>query len=138
MDSQIDIDAYTSSVRQLLKARDTAFRSGDAQDYRLARAELKRGIKRAKHCHKLKIEEHFNTSDPRRMWQGLQTITDLKPTRASPPSTDPSLPDELNYFYARFDRVNHKVATRATLPADHLPLTLSPTDVRAELSRTNT
>ena len=93
----------------------SAFRSGDAQDYRLAKAELKRGIKRAKHCHKLKIEEHFNTSDPRRMWQELQTITDFKPTRASPPSTDPSLPDELNYFYARFDRVNHEVATRATL-----------------------
>ncbi|KAI3362442.1 hypothetical protein L3Q82_012246 [Scortum barcoo] len=36
-------------VRLLLKARNTAFRSGDAQAYSTARAELKRGIKKAKH-----------------------------------------------------------------------------------------
>ena len=52
-------------VRLLLKARDTAFRSGDGQAYSSSRAHLKRGIKQAKHCHKLRIEEHFkNNSDP--------------------------------------------------------------------------
>ena len=59
----------------LLKAHDTAFRSGDAQAYSTARAELKRGIKKAKHHYKGKVEEHFSNSNPRRMWQGLQIIT---------------------------------------------------------------
>ena len=59
-------------VRVLLKARDTAFRSGDAQTYSSSRVGLKRGIKKAKHSHKLRIEEHFkNNSESRRMRQGM-------------------------------------------------------------------
>ncbi|KAI3351732.1 hypothetical protein L3Q82_020240 [Scortum barcoo] len=53
-------------VRLLLKARNTAFRSGDAQAYSTARAELKRGIKKAKHRYKGKVEKHFTNSNPRR------------------------------------------------------------------------
>ncbi|KAI3363457.1 hypothetical protein L3Q82_012067, partial [Scortum barcoo] len=52
--------------RLLLKARNTAFRSGDAQAYSTARAELKRGIKKAKHRYKGKVEKHFTNSNPRR------------------------------------------------------------------------
>ena len=125
-------------VRLLLKARDTAFRSGDAQAYSSSRADLKRGIKQAKHCHKLRIEEHFkNNSDPRRMWQGIQAITDYKPTNTTPQNNDASFPDELNSFYARFDRDNQEAAIKAVLTSDHQPLTLSSTDVCAALSRIN-
>ncbi|KAI3367977.1 hypothetical protein L3Q82_026798 [Scortum barcoo] len=54
-------------VRLLLKARNTAFRSGDAQAYSTARAELKRGIKKPKHRYaKGKVEKHFTNSNPRR------------------------------------------------------------------------
>ena len=123
-------------VRLLLKARDTAFRSGDAQAYSSSRADLKRGIKKAKHCHKLRIEEHFkNNSDPRRMWQGIQALTDYKPTNTTPQNSDASFPDELNSFYARFDRDNQEAATKAVLTSDHQPLTLSSIDVCAALSR---
>ncbi len=44
-------------VQLLLKARNTAFRLDDAQAYSISRANLKRGIKKAKHCYKLKVEE---------------------------------------------------------------------------------
>ena len=122
----------------LLKALDTSFGSGDAQAYSTARANLKRGIKRAKQDYKLRIEEHFaNNSDSRRMWQGIQAITNYKSTKASPLISDASLPDELNTFYARFDRENTVTATKAALPANHQPLILSPTDVQAVLCRTN-
>ena len=125
-------------VRLLLKARDIAFRSGDTQAYSSSRADLKRGIKKAKHSYKLKIEEHFNNnSDPRRMWQGIQAITDYKPTNTSPQTGEASLPDELNSFYARFDRDNQEAAIKAVLTTDNQPLTLSSTDVCAALSRTN-
>ena len=121
-------------VRLLLKARNSAFRSGDAQAYSTARADLKRGIKKAKHCYKLRVEEHFN-SDPRRMWQGIRIISDFKPTNP-PPSSDTSFLNELNSFYARFEKDNQTPATRAELTANHPPLTFSPTDVEAVLSRT--
>ena len=124
-------------TRLLLKARDSAFASGDTQAYSTARANLKKGIKRAKHEHKLRIEEHFANSDSRRMWQGIQAITNYKSTKSSPLSSDTSFPDELNSFYARFDRENKETATRADLPVNHQPLILSTTDVQAVLCRTN-
>ncbi|KAI4899182.1 hypothetical protein NFI96_003321 [Prochilodus magdalenae] len=68
----------------LLKARDAAFKSGDWEAYSSARANLSKGISMAKHCYKQRIEEHFSSSDPRRMWQGIQTLTDFKPRRPRP------------------------------------------------------
>ncbi|KAI4879075.1 hypothetical protein NFI96_030394, partial [Prochilodus magdalenae] len=60
-----------SDVRSLLKARDAAFKS--------ARHNLKAGIRAAKHKYSSQIPAHFNTnSDPWRMWQGIQVITDYK------------------------------------------------------------
>ena len=58
-----------------------------------SRADLKRGINKAKHSHKLRMEEHFkNNSDPRRMWQGIQAITDFKPTNTTTPNQRRLLP----------------------------------------------
>ncbi|KAI4876772.1 hypothetical protein NFI96_015363, partial [Prochilodus magdalenae] len=91
-------------VRLLLKARDAAFRSGDREAYSSARANLRKGISMAKHCYKQHIEEHFSSSDPRRMWQGIQTLTDYKPCSTVLANNCASLPDQLNHFYARFDR----------------------------------
>ncbi|KAI5617008.1 gastrula zinc finger protein XlCGF28.1-like, partial [Silurus asotus] len=122
-------------VRLLLKARTTAFRSGDAQAYSTSRANLKRGIKEAKHCYKLKIEEHFSNSDPRRMWQGIQAISDYKPSHSTPAATDVLFLNELNDFYARFERDNKETATKLKLSADHSPIKLSSTDVCNALSR---
>ena len=114
LDSQINIDSFTSSVLDcintyindattnritffpnqktwmdgqvclLLKVCDTTHRSGPAQVYSLARADLRRGIKSAKHSHKLNVQEYVKDSDPRRMWQGLKAITDFKTSRTSP------------------------------------------------------
>ncbi|MGL5118890.1 MAG: hypothetical protein ACRC7H_06705, partial [Plesiomonas shigelloides] len=71
---------------------------------------LKRGIKKAKHCYKLKLEEHFTNSDPRRMWQGIQANSDYKPNHSIPITTDAAFLNELNDFYARFERDNKEPA----------------------------
>ncbi|KAA0724168.1 putative RNA-directed DNA polymerase from transposon BS [Triplophysa tibetana] len=124
-------------VRLLLKARNTAFRSGDAQAYSTSRANLKRGIRKAKHFYKLKLEEHFTNSDPRRMWQGIQAISDYKPNHSIPIATDAAFLNELNDFYARFERDNKEPATRLTPFTDHPIITLNSTDVYTALSRIN-
>ncbi|KAL0200139.1 hypothetical protein M9458_003326, partial [Cirrhinus mrigala] len=124
-------------VRLLLKARNTAFRSGDAQAYSTSRANLKRGIKKAKHCYKLKLEEHFSNSDPRRMWQGIQAISDYKPSHSTPTDTDVFFLNELNDFYARFERENRETATKIATSIDHSPITLTSSDVYNVLSRIN-
>uniref|UniRef100_A0A674NYU7 Reverse transcriptase domain-containing protein n=1 Tax=Takifugu rubripes TaxID=31033 RepID=A0A674NYU7_TAKRU len=124
-------------VRLLLKVRNTAFRSGEAQAYSTARANLRRGIKKAKHTYKRKIEGHFSSSDPRRMWQGIQAITDYKPNNSSPTVMDTTFLNELNTFYARFEKDDKDTATRTPVPADHQPITLSSTAVYTALSRIN-
>ena len=70
------------------------------------------------------------------MWQGIQTITYFKPPSTVSPSISASLPDELNYFYARFDQGN-KVTLKADLRPDEQPLTLFTSDVCSTLSKMN-
>ncbi|KAK3522569.1 hypothetical protein QTP86_024996 [Hemibagrus guttatus] len=125
-----------SEVRLLLKARDAAFKSGDTEDYSRARANLKKGIRKAKQAHKLHIVEHFhNNSNPRHMWKGTQTITDHKPSIQSLPTSNAFLPDELNHFFARFDKgVIHHTRNADPSMAVH-PISLSTTEVHSALSR---
>eukprot|EP00064_Thunnus_orientalis_P011537 superscaffoldBa00001673_g11568 len=99
-----------------LKARNAAFRCGDQEAYNPARANLRRGISHAKFSYKQWIEKHFNSSDPRRMWQDIQTIMNIKPPSTVPPTSSASLPDKLNYFYACFDQGNEEAILKADLP----------------------
>ncbi|CAG5919120.1 unnamed protein product [Menidia menidia] len=91
----------TRQVRMLLRARDSAFRSGDRALYSAARANLKRGIRTAKGEYKRRIEEHLN--NPRQVWRGIQTITNYKGCAVTPGNLDAGLAEELNSFFARFE-----------------------------------
>uniref|UniRef100_A0A3B1K914 Reverse transcriptase domain-containing protein n=1 Tax=Astyanax mexicanus TaxID=7994 RepID=A0A3B1K914_ASTMX len=127
----------TAEVRALLRSRDKAFKSGDRAGLRTARAKLSRGIREAKRTYAKKIPAHFqDTTDTRRMWQGIQTITNYKsPSPAC--NSDASLPDALNSFYARFEAQNYKTARKTTPPPNDQVLCLSSVDVRKTLLRVN-
>ncbi|KAI4885370.1 hypothetical protein NFI96_008195 [Prochilodus magdalenae] len=127
----------TAEVRALLKARDSAFKAGDKAALRKARAKLSRGIREAKRAHGQSIHSHFRDSgDTRRMWQGIQAITNY---RTTPPAcdSDASLPDALNHFYARFETQNSVEARKTTPPPDDQVLCLTAADVRKTLRRVN-
>ncbi|KAI4903013.1 hypothetical protein NFI96_007809, partial [Prochilodus magdalenae] len=127
----------TAEVRALLKARDSAFKEGDKAALRKARAKLSRGIREAKRAHGQSIHSHFKDSgDARRMWQGIQAITNY---RTAPPAcdSDASLPDALNHFYARFEAQNGVAARKTTPPPDDQVLCLTAADVRKTLRRVN-
>ena len=57
-------------------------------------------------------------ADARLMWQGLQIITDYKGKHNREQSSDTSLPDELNYFCARFEANNTETCMRAPTVQD--------------------
>lgn len=59
----------TTEVRTLLKGRNAAYRSGDAEVYTAARADLKRGIRRAKLDYKNKIEDYLHSNNSRQVWR---------------------------------------------------------------------
>jgi hypothetical protein len=68
------------SIRTELKARAAAFKKRDSnsETYKISCFALRRTIKQAKHQYRTKIESYYTRSNARRMWQGLQTITDYK------------------------------------------------------------
>ncbi|KAI4882201.1 hypothetical protein NFI96_003940, partial [Prochilodus magdalenae] len=131
-----------SDVRSLLKARDAAFKSGNSEELKAARHNLKAGIRAAKHKYSSQIAAHFNTnSDPRRMWQGIQVITDYKSKVSTPVTTDAALPAELNNFYARFETsAQAQSSNTALLPTteEETPLILAADEVRRALMRVST
>lgn len=76
-------------VKLLLRERDIAFRSGNKDLYSSARSNLKRGIKAA---YGRKIEGHFDDArDPRRVWQGIQHLTNYKGREEPPPPPVPAV-----------------------------------------------
>ncbi|KAI4887255.1 hypothetical protein NFI96_021994 [Prochilodus magdalenae] len=135
-----DLEEYTSSVTSYIgkcidDARDSAFKEGDKAALRKARAKLSRAIREAKRAHGQSIHSHFRDSgDRRRMWQGIQAITNY---RTAPPAcdSDATLTDALNHFYARFKTQNSVAARKTTPPSDDQVLCLTAADVRKTLRR---
>ena len=71
------------------------------------------------------------------MWQGLQTITEYKGKCSRELPSDASLPDELNYFYARFEANNTETCMRAPAFLEDCVITLSAADVSKTFKQVN-
>ncbi len=56
-------------------------------------------------AYKRRIEEHFTGNNTRRVWQGVQQhITNFKGSTTTGSNSSASLAEELNCFFARFDK----------------------------------
>ncbi|KAI5629763.1 gastrula zinc finger protein XlCGF28.1-like [Silurus asotus] len=127
----------TANVRALLKQRDSAFRLGDKAALKTARAKLSRAIREAKRTHAKKNHNHFQDSgDTRRMWKGIQAITNYKTTSPAC-DRDPSLPDVLNDFYRRFEVQNNVVARKTIPPPTDQTTTIVPMPKKSSVSCLN-
>lgn len=62
----------------MVRARNSAFRTGDQDLYSVARANLRRGVKAAKMDCKRKVEIHLTDNNPRQLWQGLKHLTNYR------------------------------------------------------------
>ena len=124
-------------VRSMLRARSTAFASGDTEGYKKARYDLRRSIREAKRRDRVKLEGYYTTADPRRMWQGLQHITDYQQRSRGVTTSQSTLPDELNEFYACFDDLNTNRGILPTEAAKSSSLTVTSAEVCRALRRTN-
>lgn len=109
----------TREVCMLLKTGNTAFRSGD-------KTALSRAVRRSKRSSARRISENSDsTRDAHHMSQGIQALTDYKPSPHSNAS-DVSFPDKLNDVFVRFEAQNKEPAKKATPPStDNVRRTLS-------------
>ena len=80
---------------------------------------------------------YYIGSDARRMWQGLQTITDYKGKHSHELPSEMNLPDGLNYFYARFKSKNTKTCMRAPAVLDDCVITLSVANLSKTFKQVN-
>ncbi len=125
-------------VRAALKARNVVFKSGDTAALSTARANLNRAIRIAKRTHGQKVQDFFqDPGNTRRMWQGIQAITDYK---AAPLlcDSDTGFLNNLNNYFGRFDTANTTPARKMTPHLDEQPLSLATADVRRTLKGVNT
>ena len=122
-----------------LKARAVTFKELDTNTggNKKSCQALCRTIEQANCQYRTKIRSYYIGSGTRRMWQGLQTITDYrgKPSRELP--SDASLPEELNAFNARFEASNTEPCVRAPAVPDDCVITLSVADVSKTFKQVN-
>jgi hypothetical protein len=116
--------------------RAAASRSGTLTQKKSCYA-LRQTIKQAKLQYRAKIESYCTDSDASRMWQGLQTITDHKGKHSLKLPSDTSLPDELNYIYARFEASNTDTCMRASAVPDDCEFMFSVADVSKTFKQVN-
>ncbi len=127
----------TAEVQALLKARDSAFKSGDTAALRTARANLNKAIRLGKKAYEHKIQGQFQDHrDTRTLWQGVKSVTDYK---TAPQSCDDSTEflNELNNYFGQFEALNNTPAAKATPQHDEQVLCLDPANVCRALRRIN-
>ncbi len=89
------------AVNKRTAAYNEALLSGNMSEYKTLCYALRRAVSAA--THRYKDESHFQLNDSRCMWQGLRTICAFGNKSSAEVSADPSLADELNTFYGRFE-----------------------------------
>ncbi len=132
-----------AAVNQRTAAYNAGLLSGNMSDYKTSCYALRRAVRAAKLRYRERIESHFQLNDSRRMWQGLKTICSSGNNPSAEVRADPSLAEELNIFYGRFDRnggatvpINASGSSRQSSDVDHV-ITVLEDEVRRELRRVN-
>lgn len=116
----------------LLKERNTAFRSRDRVLYNKARANLQRGIREAKSDYRRRIEDHLGSNKSRRVWQGVQHLTNCRANLGAAKGNI-LLAEELNLFFARFKVTPPETATPHLMAHSSLSFTVEEHEVRRTL-----
>jgi hypothetical protein len=109
---------FNGDIKQNIRIRREAFKSGGQEEYKRARYDLERSITAAKRAHSKKLESLYLNNNTRSMWKGIQAATNYRTTMTTPDTRDATLPDRLNNFYARFDRLNTDTPSKA--PCDSM------------------
>ncbi len=131
------------AVNKRTAAYNEALLSGNMCEYKAACYALRRAVSAAKHRYKERIESHFQLNDSRRMWQGLRTICAFGNKSSAEVRADPSLAEELNTFYGRFDCNGGSAALPISASgssrqrSENHVITVSEDEVRRALKRVN-
>jgi len=129
---------FNADVRIKIRNRSTAFKSGDNMEYKQARYELQKSIRAAKRAYTQRLENCYRENNTRRMWQGIQTVTNYrKNANNRTVIQDSFLPDNLNEFYARFDQNNRDIPSKIAHKSEETALQVTHSPVLKALRKVN-
>lgn len=89
----------------MLHTCSTPFTLGETEENKKARYNLRKSIRIAKRHYSLRLERYYTTADSRRMWQGLQHITEYRQRSQGAMTSKITLSNEME-FYAGFKAPN--------------------------------
>ena len=96
----------TKDLKILLNRKKSLIAAKDREQLKSVQREIDNSITECKERYRVKIEGMFK-SDSRAAWQGLKQLTGMTKPRFTPLVDDPkTFCDNLNMFYARFDKHN--------------------------------
>ena len=93
---------FTAKIKKLRLEKEEAFRRGDRDRYIESKYRFSKEVREAKRLYSEKLQHQFSANFSASVWKGLRLITNCKP-RAPHSTNDPSLANNLNEFYCRFD-----------------------------------
>ena len=134
----------TSSLKQVLMKKHSAFHNGDEDENREATKEVRAEIKRAKLQYKNKIEERLGSNNLKAAWDGVKRMTGLHKTQNKPfhipmYKSDSDLSEALNTFFSRFDihdfSDEHKKLTEEQALVKSTLFSITQEDVRSVFKR---
>ncbi|XDV41036.1 hypothetical protein PO909_009977 [Leuciscus waleckii] len=129
---------FNGDIRLKIKQRQVAFKAGNGEEYKKARYDLRKRVKVAKKAYSQKLESHYMQNDTRSMWQGIQSVTNYnKRSTNRMEIKDATLPDCLNNFYARFDRLNGDTPSKLGLNTEECALHVTQEQVRKVFGQLN-
>ena len=99
--------------------------------------EAENAIKTGKAKYRDKLEENLSTNNSKNIWRGLKAITNYKPSPKNTMATDTNLPDRLNDFYSRFDKLNTTSPSCITPSSSLPPFAVDEYVVRSMFQRLN-
>ncbi len=112
---------FTAKLRQLRQAKEDAYKKGDNALYKQAKYTLEKKIKVAKRNYSGKLRNKFSYSDSASEWKCLKDTTNYK-------KLSPSIVENLNEFYCRFEKNTIHTSCNPRLPTPALKI--SEDDVR--------
>lgn len=86
-----------------------ALNSGDIMEYKQVIYEQQNSIRAAKRAYSQKPEGCYLDNNTHSMWQGIPSVTNYRRNMNRTETRGTALPDNLNSFYARFDRLNRDI-----------------------------
>ena len=91
-------------VKVVLKEKKECFGSKDKEQKKTVQCKLDKAIKNGKHQHRRRIEQHFESNNMKKVWDGLNLMGGrTNVNRGSVYCESKEYTNEVNNFYSRFD-----------------------------------